>query len=175
MEEIWKPILINDFDVSELYKVSNLGQIKSRAKSWYTHNHIRSKSETILKQGISPDGYHSVVLCKNKKRKTCKVHLLVWDHFGKRIRNSSYHKVDHIDNSKSNNSITNLQLLSHRENCVKRSIQSTKALPVGVSIAPSGNKFRARIAKNGKEIHLGIFSTSQQASKAYKKALREFK
>lgn len=42
--------------------------------------------------------------------------------------------------------------------------------PIGVSKHPELNKFRARMAKYGKEVHLGCFDTPEEAFQAYKKA-----
>lgn len=172
MMEQWLPISKLDVDFTGLYEISNFGRVKSLPKSWYTHNHTRTKPETILNPGSDPDGYFSVVLCKNKFRKTCKVHLIVWDHFGITSRNLLNIKVDHIDNDKSNNAIWNLQLLGHRENCIKRSEQSNKSLPPGVSICSNGKGFKSRITIKGKEQHLGIFNTPEKAAAAYNYALR---
>lgn len=170
MQENWLPITKTILNYTELYEISNLGRIKSLPKTWAVGNGKRTKPETFLKPGADPDGYLSVVLCKDKIRKTFKVHLLVWDHFGNQNRKDGDNKVDHINANKCDCSINNLQLLSHRNNCIKRDQQNGKELPPGVSVSSNRKKFRARIIVDGKEKHLGTFDNPLLAAKAYSEA-----
>ena len=70
--------------------------------------------------------------------------------------------IDHIDNNGLNNAATNLQQITHRENCQK----DKKAEFVGVRMRPSG-KYVAEIKLNGSWFHIGSFLTGKLASLAY--------
>lgn len=101
--EVWKPI--KDFNG---YEVSNTGQVRS--------TNYRGKGVTrILK--TSPDkmtGYMKVALIKDGKTKPKTVHRLVADAF---IENpNNYPCVNHKDEDKTNNHVTNLEWCTHKYN-----------------------------------------------------------
>jgi len=103
MEEIWKRI--KDF---EDYEVSNQGRVKS-FKKWNGTN-VR-----ILKPRKNSRGYLYVILCKNRKRYTKKIHRLVLETF-KPIENLNKLECNHIDGNKENNYIENLEWVTKSEN-----------------------------------------------------------
>ena len=72
--------------------------------------------------------------------------------------------IDHIDGDRSNNKIDNLRDVTHQQNLWN----NTKAK--GYSWDKASNKFQAKIAVNGKQKHLGLFNTEQEARNAYLKA-----
>ena len=78
-KEIWKPIP----HYEDLYEASNFGRIRS----------LKFGKVRILKQTKNTWGYLQVDLCKNRKKKSCKVHRLVWEAFN----------GNHIDEDKTNN------------------------------------------------------------------------
>ena len=99
MEEIWKDIK----DYEGHYQVSNLSRVKS----------IKFGKEIILKQHIR-GGYYSVVLSKNGILKIFKVHRLVAQAF---IPNpNNYKEVNHKDENKQNNVISNLEWCDRKYN-----------------------------------------------------------
>lgn len=109
-EEIWKPIY-----GFENYQVSNLGRVKSldRLVNGNCGSVYVSKGR-ILKPGKDNGGYQHIGLCKDGKRTTFAVHRLVWEAFnGKRPEGM---EINHIDEDKSNNSLDNLNLMTHKEN-----------------------------------------------------------
>lgn len=75
--------------------------------------------------------------------------------------------VDHKDNNPLNNNLSNLQLISQRENASK---DIKRELPLGVY--KNGNRFQSRIDFNGRDIYLGTFDTPKEASEYYKNALK---
>lgn len=88
MEEIWKDIR----GYEGKYKASNFGRIKSLIK------------DKVLKQTINRrDGYLYIGLCKNGKRKNCKVHRLIAETFITNTKNKP--TVNHIDGNKCNNEV----------------------------------------------------------------------
>jgi hypothetical protein len=78
-------------------------------------------------------------------------------------------QVDHIDWNGLNNTRANLRIVSHRDNCSNRKAGKVDGLPPGVFKHREG-QFRARLTADGKRKSLGIFSTPEDASNAYKAA-----
>lgn len=62
-------------------------------------------------------GYYHVKLRKDKKRYVKYVHRLVWETFNGRIPEG--YEINHIDHDKSNNSLDNLELVTHSQNIHK--------------------------------------------------------
>ena len=102
MEEQWKDIQ----GYEGLYQVSNLGKVKSL-------NYLHTGKEQILKPGKN-NGYLAVVLCKNGKVKTFKIHRLVATTFISNPLNKPC--VNHIDCNPQNNNVDNLEWVTQREN-----------------------------------------------------------
>ncbi len=100
--EIWKDIL----DYEGLYQVSNLGRIKSFAK-------YHGTNERVLKQSKSSTGYFKVILSKNKKYSTKKIHILVFETFYNKLK--SHECVHHKDENKENNYYNNFKLMTKSE------------------------------------------------------------
>ena len=103
MEEVWKDI--EGFEC--LYQVSNKGRVKSL-------NYNKTKKEKILKPFINSDGYLLVKLCKNKTIKCLSVHSLVANAFLHNQHN--FPCVNHKDECKTNNVVTNLEWCTHKYN-----------------------------------------------------------
>lgn len=78
--------------------------------------------------------------------------------------------IDHIDNVKSNNCISNLRECTNSENLQNRiSPQSNNKTSkyLGVTFEKQTNKFRAQICIKGKRINIGRFNTEIEAYQAY--------
>ncbi|WP_449460488.1 NUMOD4 domain-containing protein [Streptococcus suis] len=95
MIEIWKDIPTYEGH----YQASNHGRIRS----------IKS-TPRILVEDLQPNGYKRVYLWKNGKKKNKLVHRLVALTFISNCEN--YTDVNHIDEDKTNNVVTNLQWCS---------------------------------------------------------------
>lgn len=104
MEEVWKDVV----GYEGLYKVSNTGKVYSY---FYTLRGIKNR---LLKGFVKKSGYTVVSLSKDKKFKTCSVHRLVAQAFI--INHSNKPDVNHIDNNRSNNCVSNLEWCTNEEN-----------------------------------------------------------
>lgn len=72
------------------------------------------KTNKIISSYIGIDCYEHIVLCYKGKRYRKRVHRLMAEAF---FNNAKY--IDHIDNNKSNNDITNLRPITNKENVIK--------------------------------------------------------
>jgi hypothetical protein len=88
------------------YQAYNYGNIKSLKSR---HNKI-----LVLKNGVDNCGYNIVTLCKDDTKKTKTVHRLVASAF---LGNSNL-CVNHKDCNKQNNSIDNLEYVTHKQNTI---------------------------------------------------------
>lgn len=95
--ETWKQIV--DYPN---YLVSTFGRVKN------------SKTGQVLRPGLGGVGYLTVALYKDGKATTKNVHQLVCEAFIGRVKPG--HTVNHIDGCKTNNNLTNLEIVTRREN-----------------------------------------------------------
>ena len=75
--------------------------------------------------------------------------------------NDSDKQVDHIDGQKTNNCINNLRLVTNQQNSFNRTTAK------GFHFDKQRQKYKAQIRLNGKDIHLGYFSTEAEARASY--------
>lgn len=80
-------------------------------------------------------------------------------------------QVDHINRNRLDNSIQNLRLVTHRENCQNKTDHGV--FPVGVCYHKEKRKFIAEIYVNGKRRFLGYFVNPDLASEAYRRACKD--
>ena len=99
-KEYWKPVV----GYEGHYQVSNFGRVKS----------IKFGKERILKPGTNKYGYLLVMLCKDGKVKGFTVHRLVAEAFLPNPHN--YPCVNHKDENKQNNNVSNLEWCSAQYN-----------------------------------------------------------
>ena len=110
-KEIWKDI--KGFE--GLYRVSNLGRVKSLKRFRKGKNDsLASVKEKILKPSINHRGYYQVQLWKQSIGKRYMVHRLVWEAFNGSIPEGL--QVNHISERKSENRLSNLNLMTPKEN-----------------------------------------------------------
>lgn len=110
MEEIWKPIK----GYEGLYEISNLGKLKSLAKSPGVGINKRYMVDRILPGYKVKRKYIQVQLWKNQKVKVKGAHRLVLETF--KPTNNPKLETNHIDGNKYNNNIDNLEWVTSKEN-----------------------------------------------------------
>ena len=101
MSEVETFVKIDGF---EKYEVSNLGKVRN------------IKSGRLLKPYLNPNGYLGLCLYENNKRKYLLLHRIIATAFidnpGKKPQ------VNHIDENKLNNDLSNLEWCTERENAI---------------------------------------------------------
>jgi hypothetical protein len=107
--EEWKYIQ----DTNDMYQVSNLGRVKSFRK--YKENGV------IVNGSIYECGYNRMSIIINGKSLNLDTHRLVAKHFIPNPNNLPI--VDHIDGNRSNNNVSNLRWVNHRQNAINSKIQ----------------------------------------------------
>lgn len=107
MKEIWKDIK----GYEGKYQISNLGRVKSFPRKG------ARKTEHILKPNKNHRGYLIIHLQNNYKRKGVVLHRLVAEAFIPNPNNLP--QVDHIDDNKENNKVSNLQWITNYDNMRK--------------------------------------------------------
>lgn len=171
-QEIW--VDIPGFE--GLYKVSSFGRVKSLSRPVYRKliNGYITLKPRILKQGYTQDGYRQVQIYKMGRHKTFGIHRLVFWSFNPHIKKMPGYEVDHIDNDKENNHLSNLQYIKSRHNSTKRSMNSKKSSRFpGVHLDSNRNRWVAGIRYEKRWYHLGSYDNEFEAAATYQKALME--
>jgi hypothetical protein len=151
VEEIWKDVV----GYEGLYRVSSFGRV------------FGVKANKILKSHIT-QGYCRIALCKNGVSKNKRVNVLEAQSFIDSDYLSKGLVCNHIDFNKQNNNLSNLELITARENTNKLHIPSSSNF---LGVSKHGNNWRSLIVVNGKQIRLGTFKTELEASEYYNDAL----
>ena len=131
MVEIWKDIK----GYEGLYQVSNIGRVRSLKR-----NNTDGK---ILKQCINKDGYLRVDLSKNNIKSTKRVHRLVAETFIDNAKNLPV--INHKDENKTNNKVTNLEFCTHQYNSTYKKINIRKGLAQRKPIVQLKNNIQIKI------------------------------
>ena len=135
------------------YSISNMGNVRN------------DRTNRILQPGIDTNGYYQVNLYKNSKMRHMKMHRLVALAFIENPDSKPY--VDHKNNNKLDNNISNLRWCTLRENNQNASMKSNNSSGYkGVSYYKNLNKWRAQINIDGIKIHLGYYDTIEAATQA---------
>ena len=170
-KEIFKDVI----GYEGLYQVSNLGNVKSLKRNVkHSSGSYRFLKEKILKKSLDGWDYEIVSLCKENIKKTKKIHIMVCESFLNHKSSAFELVIDHIDSNKQNNKLSNLRIITHRENNSKeRTIKS--GLPVGVTLDKRSNIYISRITIDKKRVYLGCYNNIQDASNTYQQKLKQIK
>ena len=165
--EIFKDIL----GYEGLYQISNLGRIRSLERKVRFRNSFKTIKEKIRKP-CDVGGYLIIGLSKGGETKMLYVHQLVAIAFLGHKPNGHKLVVNHKDFNRKNNSATNLEIISNRENTNQKHLKSSSKY-VGVCWEKQTKKWVSRIMNNGKKEFLGRFDNELQAHFAYQTKLNE--
>ena len=137
-------------DGYENHTVSSFGRVKN------------TKTGRILKGFDDGRGYVIVQLFKDGNRRNHKIHRLVANAFLDNPNDKLC--VDHKDNNKTNNNISNLRFATAKENNQnsKLSIKNTSGCK-GIYFNKRIKKWHARIMIDGIQIHLGYYDNLEDA------------
>ena len=161
-KEIWKDVPGHE----GRYQVSNKGRAKGL--------------KGILSTYVGNTGYTRLKIYKSRQKGVKRVTINLYIHKLVAIALLDHTPcgmdivVDHIDNNKSNNNLSNLQIISQRQNSSKDK-KGGSSKYVGVCWNKNSKKWRAQISINGKSKRLGYFTNELEASEAYKKELNKIK
>ena len=135
------------------YAVSSFGKIKN------TH------TGKVLKARTNKYGYLIIDLYENAIRKSYQVHRLVACAFFDNPNDKLC--VDHKDNNKTNNHISNLRFATSKENSQNRKLSNNNTSNVkGVYFNKKAKKWNAKIMIDGIRIHLGYYDNLEDAKTA---------
>lgn len=110
-EEVWKDVL----NYEGLYKVSNLGRVKSLDRLCILSDGRRRVNKgKVLKVRYDIGGYEKVTLYKNKIGKILSVHYIVISTFNGDRPDGLV--INHIDENRTNNQLDNLEYITQKEN-----------------------------------------------------------
>lgn len=157
--ENWLPIK----GYEGIYEVSDLGRVRS----------LKFEKTKVLQLNISSNKYLALGLCKDGKKKTYNVYVLVAIAFLNHVPNGRITVVNHINFDRLDNRLVNLELVSFRENTNKKHLLSTSKY-TGVCWCKTKGKWKASVHIS-KKINLGYFTTELEAHYAYEESLTKIK
>ncbi len=114
MTEIWAAVLghVGHYEVSSFGSVKSLGR---KVRAGRSTRHVPEKMmEQSLRGGVEGRRYKTVGLNKNARTTMQYVHRLVWSAFNGLIDKGM--EVNHKDGNKVNNRLTNLEIVTRKEN-----------------------------------------------------------
>jgi len=117
------------------YEYSNTGLIRST-------NYKRSNKKVILKPALDGGYYKTVLLNDDNKYKTVRIHVVIM--ISECDKPSLEHEVNHIDGNKLNNSINNLEWLTHSEN-IQHSFDNKLQIPLKGENNPAAKLTRDQV------------------------------
>lgn len=112
---------------------------------------------------VAPNGYRRIKLLGRYYL----AHRLAWFY----VHGSWPSRIDHRDQCRDHNWVSNLRLATHRQNMQNTKGRNSIAGLKGVSA--NGRGYRARIKNNKMERHLGTFSTPEEAHAVYVRTAKE--
>ena len=145
------------------YQVSKIGRVR---------NTDTGRIFTPIDNGR---GYFRAGLSRDRLRKVSLVHRLVAQECVENPDNKQH--VDHIDGSRTNICVSNLRWVNASENSMnqRKTSNHTSSKYKGVAWDSKYSKWKARITKGGKILHIGYFDNEKHAARVYNiKAIEMF-
>lgn len=158
MKEIWKDVV----GYEGLYQVSNLGNVKSLDRISSCGRALRGQT---IKKTINTRGYEFVCLYFGS-RKNRTVHQLVAESFMNHKPCGYDMVVNHINHNRTDNRISNLEIITQRQNSSKTHLESSSKYK-GVCLVKRTGKWTANVHINGKNKFIGNFNNQEDAAQAY--------
>ena len=119
------------------------------------------KTKRFLKQHLVGSGYYTITLHKNCKAKVFYIHRLVALHYIPLIDGKN--QVDHIDQNKTNNDISNLRWVNNGENQINKGVpKNNKCGHKNISLTKY-NTYVVHIMRNKKCVYQKNFKTLEEA------------
>ena len=164
IQEEWKSIP----NYEEFYEISSLGRVKNKL------------TQKVLKQSIDNNGYLVLNLRKDYIKKTKRVHQLVAITFLNHKPCGMKLVIDHINNNRSDNRLENLQIVTQKENVIKKPNEKINNLlkyeklineyskKTLINYNPivflkNNNKWACQVVKNNRLVFLGCFDNKIEA------------
>lgn len=160
-----------------IYKISNMGRVKSAARLISNGSWDRMQTERILKHTVDDGCYPRVCLCNGISKRSVRVHQVVAIAFLNHTPDGHKLEVDHINGIKTDPRAVNLRIVTNRFNCTlgarKNKDRLTSQYP-GVSWQRCDNRWKSEIKLDGKPKYLGLFRNELDAAEAYQSALSKY-
>ncbi len=159
MKEVFKKIPLEGYDN---YRISKKGNVMSMKYGGH-------KGSKLLKTQLRDSGYVYVSMQINKKQVGHSIHQLLAITFLGHTPAGHTMVVDHKNGKKADNRLSNLQIITHRENLSKenKKKKKTSSQYTGVSFVKNINKWISQIGIDGKMNRLGYFDSEIEAHEAY--------
>lgn len=142
MKEVWRPI--KGFE--SLYEVSNQGR-------------IRNRKGKVLQHNLDKYGYPRVTLWKQGKPKCCLIHRAVAEAFCNNPNPKEFNQVNHKDEVKTNNKVSNLEWCdsAYNHEYGTRNVRAglSKGIPVVAEVIETGEVEHYRSMKEA-ATYLGV-------------------
>ena len=122
------------------------------------YRHFKGGDWRLTKRKIHVGEVYNRISCNGKKIRS---HRIIGHAFLNLDINDPKKHIDHINGNTNDNSINNLRVVNHQQNQWNR----TKAK--GYYFNKNIEKYQAQIYLNNKNIHLGLFNTTEDARQAY--------
>lgn len=153
MEE-WKDI--KGYEGS--YQVSSYGRVRTKDRYLKaSHGSRQFRKGQTIKGSKMPNGYLCIGLWKNNKSRIRYIHRLVAEHFIPNTANFS--EVNHKDEDKANNRVSNLEWCDHRYNI---NYGTTKER---ISLAHKNRVRTTRVLQIKDGVVIGTFNTAAEAER----------